>query len=269
MPSIWTNSPKKKRARKGDDYEGNAGQLLDYAVTHTSPRALRKLRVAAEISRARKEGQLASITDIQARHNFTEDAAQSFLRSVKRAMQSNPVANTKVTVALKGWGPRQGLTTDILPSPVVKVDPTSPPSQPAPPKVPEPYQPELTEQSPIGTPGATLHAILQDIRARYGDEIRTRGEQTSALEGFVYLVVHPCFEGWVKAGMTIDYELRMAAYNVSDPMSRFSLVAARWVVDRREAERRLLYVLSEHAHEMRGEWARLELITAQTALAGL
>ncbi len=269
MPSIWNDSPKKKRPRKGDGYEGNAGQLLDYSLTHTSPRALRKLRVDAEVRRTHKEGQLASVTEIQARHNFTEEAAQSFLRSVKRALQSNPVAKTKVPSTRKGWATGQGPTTGMPPSAGLGVDLASAPSLPAPPWAPAKSPLEFAEQAPIGAPGAELHTILQNIRARYGDEIRTHGEQTSVREGFVYLVTHPCFEGWVKAGMTIDYELRMTAYNVSDPMSRFALVAARWVADRREAERRLLYALSEHAKEMRGEWARLELTTAQTALATL
>ena len=61
------------------------------------------------------------------------------------------------------------------------------------------------------------------------------------------------------------------AWNLESELGRYvtALVAARWVADRREAERRLLYALSEHAKEMRGEWARLELTTAQTALATL
>ena len=246
MPSIWKPISPKMGKKTAGSYEGNAGQLLDYGNTHTSPRALRTLRVNAEVNLAHKKGRVATLPEIQARHNFTEEAAQSFLRSVQRVMRS------KATNKLPAGGKRPA------PAPTLISNPTPVPAQ-------VPVLELITQEGPA----AALRERLQDIRARYGDEIRVRGEQTSAREGFVYLVTHPCFEGWVKAGMTIDYELRMAAYNVSDPLSRFELAAARWMPSRREAEQRLLAELSEHAQEVRGEWVRMELATAKESLFSL
>lgn len=246
MQSPWKPFPPKKGKKNAGSYEGNAGQMLDYGLTHTSPRALRTLRVNKEVNLAHKKGQVATLAEIQARHNFTEEAAQSFLRSVQRAMRS------KAGSKLSSGGKRPA---------------------PAPPRIsnptPVPAQVPVLKLITQAGPAAALRELLQDIRARYGDEIRVRGEQTSAREGFVYLVTHPCFEGWVKAGMTIDYELRMAAYNISDPLSRFELAAARWTPARREAERRLLAALREHAQEVRGEWVRMELATAKESLYSL
>lgn len=111
--------------------------------------------------------------------------------------------------------------------------------------------------------------MLTDIRRRFGDEIRTRGEQTAVREGFVYLLTHPCFEGWVKAGMTIDYELRLATYNTSDPLSRFAYISVQWVHDRRQSERLLLERLANVSDEMRGEWARVAAADAEKVLTGL
>ncbi len=123
----------------------------------------------------------------------------------------------------------------------------------------EPVAQKKVEESVRATAPAPLSVILADIRKRYGDEIRQRGEQTSAKEGFVYLVTNPCFQGWVKAGMTIDYELRLGVYNTSDPLCQFGYARLAWTPDRREAERLLLTSLQRTAVETRGEWFRMQL----------
>lgn len=56
----------------------------------------------------------------------------------------------------------------------------------------------------------------------------------------MYLVTHPLFGGRVKAGMTMDFEVRLGVYNVSDPLSRFEYLAVKWVPNRRQAEIKLL-----------------------------
>lgn len=243
MPSIWIPISSKKKGPKSTGFSGNAEQLSDYGLTHTSPRVLRALRVEAEVRRARKEGALSSTTEIKARYNFTEEASQSFLKSVQRAMRRKPLSESKVKrskIALDQSSSSHPLPNNELPTPIV---------------------------SNVRT--AALQAILQDIRNRYSDEIRVHGEQTLVREGFVYLVTHPCFSGWVKAGMTIDFELRMGTYNVSDPLSRFELSAVKWTPDRRSAERELLVALNDSAEEMRGEWARIELAVALSVLESL
>lgn len=98
------------------------------------------------------------------------------------------------------------------------------------------------------------YAKLQIIRAKYSSEIKQHGEQTTIPEGFVYLVTHPLFEGWVKAGMTIDFEQRLINYNISDPLSRFIYSAVGWVSTRRRAERDLLKMLAASASQRNGEW---------------
>lgn len=241
MPSIWNPiSPKKKTRQKSSRYEGNAEQLVDYALIHTSPRSLRAIRVATEVKRAIKDSALPTVAEIQGRHNFTEEAAQSFIRSMKRVMQRN--ASLKLTVEK----PKQALSKSSGPQIQQDSAPLTPPL----------LKPQID----------VLQAVLQNIRSRYGEEIRIHGEQTLVREGFIYIVTHPCFSGWVKAGMTIDYELRLVAYNVSDPLSRFELRSVKWVIDRRLAEKQLLETLSEHAEEMRGEWARMELAVASSLL---
>lgn len=196
-----------------------------------SPRALRAARIAEEVKRARANNRLPTVAEVQARYQFTEAAAEKFIHATKRALQKPPTTKTSKS------------------SPRTK-EPNVPP-------------PELT---PTTVSSAHyLKAVLDDIRRRFGDEIRQRGEQTSVKEGFVYLVTHPCFEGWVKAGMTIDYELRLGTYNVADPLSRFEMVTIKWVKNRREAETLLLEALRPLSKDIRGEWARIPLDLAIVA----
>lgn len=238
--------PRQKRNGKvpPPSIDGNSQQLLNYAQTHTSQRALRALRVEKEVERARREGALPTVAEIQARHNFTEEAAQSFIRSIQRAMRSNSSPKSKITKPKLEFNPSSDHQSQQSTTP----------------------QPSTT---PPNASADALQTILQNIRYRYSDEIRIHGEQTLVREGFVYIVTHPCFDGWVKAGMTIDFELRIGTYNVSDPLSRFELTAVKWVIDRRLAEKRLLEALHERSKEMRGEWARIELSIALSVLESL
>lgn len=62
-----------------------------------------------------------------------------------------------------------------------------------------------------------------------------------------------------RKSMTIDFEQRLTTYNVADPLSRFTLVAVRWVPNRRLAEVFLLERLAETATQSRGEWFLMPL----------
>ena len=243
--SIWDNR-KKKKPKSAKTYESNAEHLLQVAIGFPRPRELRALRVEAEVKLYNKNyRRLPTIPELQARHNFTEEAAASFLQSVKRKTREREILATdaaRKNVSVLSHIPAQ------LPKPLPKQETTPTPSQ------------------PLADPSAALSAVLADIRRRFGDEIRTRGEQTSVKEGFVYLAFHPCFEGWVKGGMTIDYELRLASYGAADPLSRFAFVSVKWVPDRRRAEKLLLDHLAEMAEEVRGEWARVSVESALEAL---
>lgn len=227
--------PRKKGKPRVPEYESNAQQVLEHSLAFPGVRALRAMRVEAEIKLYRKNGRMPTSAEIEARHNFTFEAAQKFLASMKRAMRkavgSNSERITKVPVK-----PAQATRPLVL----AVAD-------------------EEGQEPSVNKAHTQLAVILADIRRRFEVEIRTKGEQTLVKEGFIYLATHPSFGGWVKAGMTIDYEMRLGMYNTADPLSRFAMPSIKWVPDRRAAERQLLSVLAAVATEMRGEWARMSL----------
>lgn len=243
-------SLKKKPVDDRGSYEGNAERLLAFGTVNPSPRVLQSLRVEKEVRKAKERRRLPTVAEIQERYPFNEEGAQKFIRSVERALKKASARTAPVK---------------SKPSPA-SADPAPVARPPA--ETPAPPSSSGTQNRKVSHAEALAHA-LQSIRARFGDEIRQKGEQTTVREGFIYLATHPCFEGWVKAGMTIDYELRLATYNVADPLSRFEMPLVAWVPDRRDSEKALLRELSCLASEMRGEWAHIPLEQAALAFLAL
>lgn len=232
--NLW--SEKSRRSKTILEYEGGAEKLLQYADAHPSERELAQLKIKAELRRWRIELRPPTIGEIQNRYNFTAEYARRFLNNLEKARNSQEKKQT--AKALKQV--RQTLVSAT-----------------------QAYT-ENVDRSLVGkkvaeNERAQLEAILLDIRGRYAAEIRSRGEQTTVKQGFIYLVKNPCFTGWIKAGMTIDFELRLGTYNTSDPLSRFEYVKLAWTQDRRISERALLKALQLNSEETQGEWFRIRI----------
>lgn len=239
----------KKNREKPPGYDSNATRVLAHSVLHASPRAAQAARIASELKLSAKQGRPSTVAEIQDRYNFTEDAAKKFLQAVARAKRKKaPALCDHLTTSAK------------VPELEIRAAQATPAIERQ--QAAEVFNLEKTllKQSAFTS---ELAGVLASIRSRFETEIRTKGEQTAVKEGFLYLITHPCFDGWLKAGMTIDFEIRLATYNVADPLSRFEFSAIKWVADRRQAEMKLLAKLSTIALEIRGEWFRLDLGTAK------
>lgn len=103
-------------------------------------------------------------------------------------------------------------------------------------------------------PAPTIGDRLKQIKDRYNEEVKLHGEQTCIREGFVYLVSNKAYPGWIKVGMTIDFENRLTQYNVYDPNNGFEMHTIKWVYDRRHIETLLLSAINDKATSRKGEW---------------
>lgn len=234
--SLWSVKKNNRPSKTTPEYESGAEKLLQYGDAHPSVRELAQLKIKAELRRWGIEQRPPTVEEIQQRYNLTPEFGGKFLKKLEKARSpSDKKLAAKVGKPVERSAVLQ--TTQAV----------------------EPVEQKGADGHGLCTESAQLKVILADIRRRYGDEIRQIGEQTSAKEGFVYLVTNSCFPGWVKAGMTIDYELRLGTYNTSDPLSRFEYVKLAWTPDRRYAERLLLTELQRSAAETRGEWFRMQL----------
>ena len=73
-------------------------------------------------------------------------------------------------------------------------------------------------------------------------------------EGMVYLIANPAWPDYLKIGMTIDVDDRLASYQTYDPHKAFYIKNYEFCLDRRSAEQKLLERFNFHLAE--GEWVK-------------
>ena len=74
-----------------------------------------------------------------------------------------------------------------------------------------------------------------------------------SVEGQVYIITNPNFDGWVKVGMAIDSQDRLNGYQTSSPFRDYQLHSFWDVANRRGAEA-AAHAELEKTYERRGEW---------------
>jgi len=135
-------------------------------------------------------------------------------------------------------------------------------------KAPVNYSVTFSQQDIINTTildtEFSIKQRLENIRTVYDEEIKIHGEQTLIAEGFVYLISNLAFPGWVKAGMTIDYENRLSQYNIYDPTCGFKMHIVKWSSNRRGKEQELLNHLSDKSLSRKGEWFKIDIKEAES-----
>lgn len=104
----------------------------------------------------------------------------------------------------------------------------------------------------------TIDDRLNLISSLRENEDRIKGKQTSIEQGFVYLVKNAAYPGWIKAGMTIDFEDRLSTYNLYTPINCFQMISVKWVADRKLCETILLEELGKVSNLVNGEWFKID-----------
>lgn len=97
--------------------------------------------------------------------------------------------------------------------------------------------------------GLTLLSFLEERGGNYA----------TTKSGIVYIVENPSFAEHYKIGMTTNLDRRLASYQTYDPHRAFKVKHYEFVLDRREAEEKLL---KHSAIEVEnGEWIKKERST--------
>ena len=84
----------------------------------------------------------------------------------------------------------------------------------------------------------------------------------SSLEGQVYIISNPAWEGWIKVGMAIDTQDRANQYQTSSPYRDYIVEHTVATTDRRRLES-LAHTLLGNAREQRNEWFKCDVETAK------
>jgi len=87
--------------------------------------------------------------------------------------------------------------------------------------------------------------------------------------GYVYAITNPAWPGWVKIGMTIDIDGRLAAYQTYSPGNDYSVAHSVKVRDRRRSEALAHWRASDASAGVSGEWFRIPMTEAANILESL
>lgn len=231
-------------------YRGNLGSLWasDRAIYQREDHSK---RVPKEVARFKKTNALPTEHELAQKYHLAPHEAKRLLEAVKRKIKKEERTVREALAAFNSVPSAADSAKETIGAESTQQEAVGSSA------LAQKIASAIERRTPLAEGSAYL--ALQSLRERHCDEIREHGEQTAIAEGFVYLVTHPVFDGWVKAGMTIDFEQRLTTYNVADPLSRFTLAAVRWVPNRRLAERLLLERLAETATQSRGEWFLMQL----------
>lgn len=83
-----------------------------------------------------------------------------------------------------------------------------------------------------------------------------------SLEGQVYIITNPAWEGWVKVGMAIDTQDRAGQYQTSSPFRDYTVEHMVTTVDRRKLES-MAHALLGDTFEQRNEWFKCSVEIAK------
>ena len=84
--------------------------------------------------------------------------------------------------------------------------------------------------------------------------------------GHVYAITNPAWPGWVKIGMTIDIDGRLAAYQIYSPGKDYSVAHSVEVRDRRRSEAFAHRRASDASAGVSGEWFKIPMAEAANIL---
>jgi hypothetical protein len=81
-------------------------------------------------------------------------------------------------------------------------------------------------------------------------------------EGEVYIIANDAWPDWVKVGKAVIATDRLNGYQTSSPFRDYRLVATLSTEDRHSKEREMHKVFEHFAQERKGEWFKIDAITA-------
>jgi hypothetical protein len=106
------------------------------------------------------------------------------------------------------------------------------------------------------------HPLHQAGRYKSWDDAHSHNRIDKVKEGYVYAVTNPAWPNWVKVGMALDADDRCRGYQTSSPYRDYEVKVSVFFEDRSKAEQQVHKLLSEVAAERRGEWFKIDPITA-------
>ena len=111
---------------------------------------------------------------------------------------------------------------------------------------------EISKKHPLHKPG----------RYKSLDDVWSHSKIESTEQGDVYVITNRAWPEWVKLGKASIAEDRLNGYQTSSPFRDYEIVAKIYTENRHNKEREMHKIFSHFAKERRGEWFKIDKVTA-------
>jgi hypothetical protein len=111
---------------------------------------------------------------------------------------------------------------------------------------------EISKKHPLHKPG----------RFKSLDDAWSHSKIESTEQGDVYVITNSAWPEWVKVGKASIAEDRLNGYQTSSPFRDYKIVAKLATEDRHKKEREMHKIFEHFAKERKGEWFKIDTVTA-------
>ena len=111
---------------------------------------------------------------------------------------------------------------------------------------------EISKKHPLHKPG----------RFKSLDDAWSHSKIESTEQGDVYVITNSAWPEWVKVGKASIAEDRLNGYQTSSPFRDYKIVAKLATEDRHMKEREMHKIFEHFAKERKGEWFKIDTVTA-------
>ena len=106
------------------------------------------------------------------------------------------------------------------------------------------------------------HPLHKPGRDKSLDDAWSHRKIESTEQGDVYIIANSAWPEWVKVGKASIAEDRLNGYQTSSPFRDYKIVAKLSTEDRHTKEREMHKIFEHFAKERKGEWFKIETVTA-------
>ena len=111
---------------------------------------------------------------------------------------------------------------------------------------------EISKKHPLHKPG----------RYKSLDDAWSHNKIESIDQGEVYIITNAAWSDWVKVGKAVSSDDRLNGYQTSSPFRDYKIIATLATDDRHTKEREMHKIFEHFSEERKGEWFKIDRITA-------
>jgi hypothetical protein len=89
------------------------------------------------------------------------------------------------------------------------------------------------------------------------------------IEGYVYVMINPAWDGWVKVGMAVDPEDRCTSFQTSSPYRDYEIYYSKKFTHKSKAETLAHELLRKESSEFHKEWFKIPKTKAIKLIKGI